>query len=79
MDDVHRLENRNRGPDNSRSRTSPEHKQHIAKVLKKSTDPICRMYKIANETISHILTACPKLAGSEYIAVATQFSCSSHS
>ena len=42
-------------------------KQHIVKVLKKFTDPMCRMCKTDDDTISHILTSCPKLAGSEYL------------
>ena len=44
--------------------------QHIAEVLKKSIDPMCRMCKTASETISqisHVHFSCPKLAGSEYL------------
>ena len=42
-------------------------KQHKAKVLHKSTDSLCRMCKSADETVTHIIAACQKLAGSEYL------------
>ena len=42
-------------------------KNHQAKILHTSADPTCRLCKSANETVTHILTACPKLAQTEYL------------
>ena len=42
-------------------------KQHQAKVLHTTKDPTCRLCKSANETVTHILAACPKLAQTEYL------------
>ena len=37
-----------------------------ASIDKSQADPKCRIYKQGNETISHIISACPKLAPKEY-------------
>ena len=38
-----------------------------AKIMKISHDTKCRLCKEKDETVSHLLSACPKLAGSQYI------------
>ena len=38
-----------------------------AKIMKTSHDTKCRLCKEKDETVAHLLSACPKLAGSEYI------------
>ena len=42
-------------------------KSHQARILKTSTDARCRLCKTANETVTHILTGCPKIAQTEYL------------
>ena len=37
-----------------------------AKIEKDGTSPLCRMCKQANETVSHIVSECSKLAQTEY-------------
>ena len=37
-----------------------------ATIDKSQADPKCRIWKQGNETISHIVSACPKLAQKEY-------------
>ena len=38
-----------------------------AKIMRTSHDTKCRLCKEKEETVSHLLSACPKLAGSQYI------------
>lgn len=42
-------------------------KVHKARIMRISTDSKCRMCKAAEETVTHLLTACEKLAGSQYL------------
>ena len=42
-------------------------KHHQAKILKLSDDSKCRMCREADETVSHIIAGCQKLAGTEYL------------
>ena len=42
-------------------------KAHATYILKTSQDPKCRMCKNKDETVSHLLTGCSKLAPTEYI------------
>ena len=42
-------------------------KSHQARILKTSTDARCRLCKTANETVTHILTCCPKIEQTEYL------------
>ena len=42
-------------------------KAHKAKILKISIDSNCRLCKAPEETVSHILTGCPKIAQTEYL------------
>jgi hypothetical protein len=42
-------------------------KQHQAKFLHTTKDPTCISCKSENETVTHILAACPKLAQTEYL------------
>jgi len=43
-------------------------KAHKTYIMKVSKDPKCRMCKAADETVSHILTGCSQLAGTQYLA-----------
>ena len=43
-------------------------KSHATHILKTSQDPRCRMCNRSDETVAHLLTACPKLAATEYLA-----------
>jgi alkylhydroperoxidase/carboxymuconolactone decarboxylase family protein YurZ len=42
-------------------------KAHSTYIMKTSTDPKCRICGAADETVSHILTACTVLAGTQYL------------
>ena len=42
-------------------------KAHATYILKSSHDPKCRMCNCSDETVAHLLTACPKLAATEYL------------
>ena len=42
-------------------------KCHKAKILQTSNDPKCRMCKQQDETVSHILSGCAKMAQTEYL------------
>jgi len=42
-------------------------KSHQARVLKTSKDARCRLCKTADETVTHILTGCSKIAQTEYM------------
>lgn len=41
-------------------------KSHQARIMKISNDPMCRMCKNNEETVSHLLSGCSKLAGTDY-------------
>ena len=51
-------------------------KSHQARILKTSTD--CRLFKTANETVTHILTGCPKIARTDRVLEKAQCSGCSH-
>ena len=42
-------------------------KNYLANIMKTESDPKCRFCKQHNETIDHLVSACPTLAKSEYI------------
>ena len=42
-------------------------KAHATYITKTSADAKCRMCKSKDEIVLHILTACPKLAATEYL------------
>ena len=45
---------------------APRTNYRRAKIEKDGTSPLCRMYKQADETVSHIVSECGKMAQSEY-------------
>ena len=49
------------------TRSGNKNKHYVkATIDRTQTDPKCRMWKQSNETIGHIVSACPKLAQKEY-------------
>jgi len=42
-------------------------RSYHARIIKDSTDPMCRICNIYEETIDHIVSGCSELAKTEYI------------
>ena len=50
-------------------------RSYHARIIKDSTDPMCRICNIYEETIDHIVSGCSELAKTEYITKTQQGSC----
>jgi len=57
---MHMTEDRSRITHNNSTRSSTGHQVSQEKILHMTKDPKCKMYKKRDETVAHIVSACPR-------------------